>query len=89
MVLMIALLMTLLPADITASALSGSGTKIDPYVVTTYDELYELLDLESHTFINDTDMYVKLGADIISEDGRNDYYFKIYSSSTGVFHDKC
>ena len=51
----------LLPAmSLTASAYSGSGTEGDPYIVTDYDEL---LDLMKNTPDNTT-RYIKLGSDI-------------------------
>ena len=59
--LALTMVLGLLPAmSMTASAYSGSGTEGDPYIVTDYDEL---LDLMKNTPDNTT-RYIKLGSDI-------------------------
>ena len=59
--LALAMVLGLLPAmSLTAFAYSGSGTEGDPYIVTDYDEL---LDLMKNT-PNNTTRYIKLGSDI-------------------------
>ena len=59
--LVLAMVLGMLPAmSLTASAYSGSGTEGDPYIVTDYDEL---LDLMKNTPDNTT-RYIKLGSDI-------------------------
>ncbi len=74
---MAAMLLTLLPAGIRASALSDSGTKTSPYVVTTYDELRAALDKSGAEEAGET--YIKLGNDISSEDTANNYNFNLSS----------
>ena len=57
---------------ITASAeTTGEGTQENPYVVTTYDDLYTLLNTSGIS--SATEQYIKLGADIVSEEDKNDY----------------
>lgn len=52
------LIVSLLPmSSLTAKAVSGSGTKDDPYIITTWSELQEAFPVNSST-------YVKLGNDI-------------------------
>ena len=61
LLLTLVMVLGLLPAmSMTASAYSGSGTEGDPYIVTDYDEL---LDLMKNTPDNTT-RYIKLGSDI-------------------------
>ena len=54
-------------------AVSGSGTKDDPYIVKTYDELLYGLEADSK------ELYFKLGADLYSNDSKNQYY--LYTGS--------
>lgn len=65
-----------------ASALTGKGTKDSPYVVTTYDELYNILSPGDHEFTEDTDTYIKLGNDITETREKSNYYFDIFSNSS-------
>ena len=69
---------------IKAGALSGAGTKASPYIVTTFDELKNILspsDSSEHSFTEDTDIYVKLGKDISCKDLSMDNYIQTYSNS--------
>lgn len=53
----------------TATSLNGCGTKDDPYIVTAYDDLRDLV-------VNAPSggtQYIKLGSDIISSDTNNNY----------------
>ncbi|MCR5539870.1 MAG: dockerin type I repeat-containing protein [Ruminococcus sp.] len=74
---------------ITANAaVTGQGTEDSPYIVTTYDELKELIapsDAWDHLKTVDTMTYVKLGADIEVEDEANNQSFKLYSNSSGIW----
>ena len=59
--LVLAMVLGMLPAmSMTAFATSGSGTKDDPYIVTAYDELLELMKSTP----DNTTRYIKLGSDI-------------------------
>lgn len=59
--LVLSMMLGMLPAmSLTASAASGSGTKDDPYIVTDYDELLDLMKSTP----NNTTRYIKLGSDI-------------------------
>lgn len=70
--LFLALVMVLgmFPAmSITASAYSGSGTEENPYVVTTYAELRDLVVSAPW---NGTTRHIKLGANLLSNSNTND-----------------
>ena len=72
---------------IKAGALSGAGTKASPYIVTTFDELKNILspsDSSEHSFTEDTDIYVKLGKDISCKDLSMDNYIQTYSNSLSI-----
>ena len=59
--LVLAMVLGMLPAmSLTASAYSGSGTEGDPYIVTDYEELLELMKNTP----DNTTRYIKLGSDI-------------------------
>ena len=53
-----------------AQALLGSGTKSDPYVVATYDELRERFSAVG-------EKWIKLGSDIVSKDHNNLYNLSV------------
>ncbi|MBE6868788.1 MAG: hypothetical protein E7494_08500 [Ruminococcus albus] len=68
--------------SISASALTGNGTMVNPYVVNSYDELHELISSSNeckHMFEYEKHLYVKLGSDIIENDSADDRYFNIYT----------
>lgn len=59
--LVLIMVLGMLPAmSMTASAYSGSGTEGDPYIVTDYEELLELMKSTP----DNTTRYIKLGSDI-------------------------
>lgn len=59
--LALTMVLGLLPAmSLTAFAYSGSGTEGDPYIVTDYEELLELMKSTP----DNTTRYIKLGSDI-------------------------
>lgn len=59
--LVLVMVLGMLPAmSMTASAYSGSGTEGDPYIVTDYEELLELMKSTP----DNTTRYIKLGSDI-------------------------
>ena len=61
LLLTLAMVLGMLPAmSMTAFAYSGTGTENNPYIVTDYDELLELM---KNTPYNTT-RYIKLGSDI-------------------------
>ena len=69
---------------IRAGAISGTGAKASPYIVTTFDELKNILspgDSSEHSFTKDTDIYVRLGKDISCKDLSMDNYIQTYSNS--------
>ncbi len=69
---------------IRAGAISGTGAKANPYIVTTFDELKNILspsDTSEHSFTKDTDIYVRLGKDISQKDLSMDNYIETYSNS--------
>ena len=83
--MMIFTLALILPEGaIRAGAISGTGAKADPYVVSTFDELNSIFNPESHTFTKDTDIYIRLSKDISKIDNNQMMYFKLYSNSTGI-----
>lgn len=64
-----------------AYAVSGSGTKADPYLAADYDTLRELLDADFD------EVYIKLGATIYRADANDNYMLSTYSNSrTCVYH---
>ncbi|MGN0558362.1 MAG: dockerin type I repeat-containing protein [Acutalibacteraceae bacterium] len=68
LLLVLTMVLGMIPAmSMTAFAYTGSGTEADPYVVTTYDELRELMRNTTET------RYIKLGGDVISNDIQNLY----------------
>ncbi|SFB87092.1 dockerin type I repeat-containing protein [Ruminococcus albus] len=70
--------------SITASALMGKGTMYNPYIADTYDELMELIapkDYKKHNYSQDTDIYVKLGADIYDNTPNDSRDFNIFSDT--------
>lgn len=64
--------------SMTASAYSGSGTEGDPYVVTDYDELRELLRSKTES---DPTCYIKLGGDITDSSSRNNHKLSIHDGA--------
>ena len=77
--LTLALVLGLLPAlGTTALAASGSGTEGDPYVVTDYDELRELLRSKTES---DPTCYIKLGGDITDSSSRNNHKLSIHDGA--------
>ena len=61
MLLALVMVVGMLPAkSLTAFAYSGSGTEGDPYIVTDYEELLELMKSTP----DNTTRYIKLGSDI-------------------------
>lgn len=64
----------------TAKASADSGTKDDPYIVTTYDELRELVNNASR----DKTLYLKLGSDIKYSEGRSPFYLEIVNGQNVV-----
>ena len=72
-------LFTLLPEGaLKAHALTGTGTASDPFIVTTYDDLRDLL------FELTKDIYIKLGSNIFSNDNRNKYELETCSSDSST-----
>ena len=65
--LMMALLIVMMPETVIASG--GKGTVDNPYVVTTYAELKDLM---ANAPTDETVRYIKLGGDITSKDAQND-----------------
>lgn len=53
-----------------ASALAGTGTESDPYIVMSYEQLHNCLGKD----MDGTNTYIKLGDDITSYDERNSYW---------------
>ena len=73
------MVLCLLPAlGTTALAASGSGTEGDPYVVTDYDELRELLRSKTES---DPTCYIKLGGDITDSSSRNNHKLSIHDGA--------
>ena len=69
--LVLVMVLALVPfASLTAFAASGSGTENDPYVVTTYAELKDLM---ANAPTDGTTRYMKLGSDITENDIQNDH----------------
>ena len=69
--LVLVMVLALVPfASLTAFAASGTGTKNDPYVVTTYAELKDLM---ANAPTDGTTRYIKLGSDITENDIQNDH----------------
>ena len=69
--LVLVMVLALVPfASLTAFAASGSGTENDPYVVTTYAELKDLM---ANAPTDGTTRYIKLGSDITENDIQNDH----------------
>ena len=62
LLLVLAMVLSMIPAmgNTTAFAYSGSGTEGDPYIVTDYEELLELMKSTP----DNTTRYIKLGSDI-------------------------
>ena len=80
--LTLALVLGLLPSLTTpASAYSGAGTKNDPYVVTDYDELRELMRSVSE---DDPVCYIELGRDITESGNQNSYYLYVQNGGNVV-----
>ena len=74
----------LLPAmSLTASAATGTGTEADPYIVTDYDELRDLM---MNTPINTT-RYIKLGSDISYSESTNDHSLTLTNAYQSVVLD--
>ena len=80
---MACLLLTSLPTDVRAA--SGTGTEEDPVIAKTYEDLYGYLGRENYDNW-DGELYIKLGADIESNDKTNDYNFRMYSSKYHEVH---
>ena len=77
--LALTMVLGLLPAmSLTAFAYSGSGTEGDPYVVTDYDELRELLRSKTES---DPTCYIKLGGDITDSSSRNNHKLSIHDGA--------
>ena len=77
--LALTMVLCLLPAlGTTALAASGSGTEGDPYVVTDYDELRELLRSKTES---DPTCYIKLGGDITDSSSRNNHKLSIHDGA--------
>ena len=73
--LTLVMVLGLLPAlTAPASAYSGAGTKSDPYVVTDYDELRELMKSVTE---DDPTCYIKLGRDITESGNQNSHYLYV------------
>ena len=69
--LVLVMVLALVPfASLTAFAASGSGTENDPYVVTTYAELKDLM---ANAPTDGTTRYIKLGSNITENDIQNDH----------------
>lgn len=85
-VMLILTLLTFMPkCTLEAHALSGTGTKDNPYIVTEYDELYNILMPEEHALFNNLDTYIKLGDDIIVNDEKNGRCFELYNNSLKIW----
>ena len=83
--LVLVMVLALVPfASLTAFAASGSGTENDPYVVTTYAELKDLM---ANAPTDGTTRYIKLGGDIISSDSNNDYALTLTNAEQNVVLD--
>ena len=83
--LVLVMVLALVPfASLTAFAASGTGTENDPYVVTTYAELKDLM---ANAPTDGTVRYIKLGADITSEDIQNDYALTLTQENQNVVLD--
>ena len=69
----------MLPAGtFRASALEGSGTKNDPYIIMTYADLYRFIGSSTRNLNSlGSEEYFKLGNDVYSEDSKTDYYFNL------------
>ena len=84
-VLVYALLFTLASAAaLSVSAISGSGTKSDPYVVETYSQL---MDYMTFAPTDGSVCYIKLGSDLVSNDSNNDHSLTLVSEYQNVVID--
>lgn len=71
LLLTLAMVLGMLPAmSMTAFAYSGSGTEADPYIVTDYDELRNLMVTAPK---DGSTCYIKLGADVSNNQNVNGY----------------
>ena len=71
-------------SPLTAYAASGTGAGNDPYVVTTYAELRDLM---ANAPTDGTTRYIKLGGDITSSDSNNDYALTLTNADQNVVLD--
>ena len=73
----------LLPAGtFRVSALEGSGTKNDPYIIMTYADLYRFIGSSTRNLNSLAgEEYFKLGNDVYSEDSKDDYFFNLTADS--------
>ena len=69
-VFVMALTICLVSKQNIANAYTGTGTEGDPYVITTYSELRDLM---ANAPTNGTTRYISLGSNIVSNDSNNDY----------------
>ena len=84
-VMMIAILFGVVAiAPLTAYAASGTGTESDPYVVTTYAELRDLM---AKAPTDGTTRYIKLGGDITENDIQNDHSLTLTQEGQNVVLD--
>lgn len=67
-----------------ARAASGTGTENDPYVVTTYAELKDYME---NAPTDGRVCYIKLGADLTSQDIQNDYALTLVHEDQNVVLD--
>ena len=74
----------MLPAtSLTVSAATGTGTEADPYIVTDYDELRDLM----MNTPDNTTRYIKLGSDISYSESTNDHSLTLTNSLQSVVLD--
>ena len=84
-VMMVAILFSAVTiSSLVAHAASGTGTENDPYVVTTYAELRDLM---ANAPTDGTTRYIKLGGDITSSDSNNDYALTLTNANQNVVLD--
>lgn len=84
-VMMVAILFSAVTiSPLVAHAASGTGTENDPYVVTTYAELRDLM---ANAPTDGTIRYIKLGGDITSSDSNNDYALALTNANQNVVLD--
>lgn len=84
-VMMVAILFSAVTiSPLVAHAASGTGTENDPYVVTTYAELRDLM---ANAPTDGTTRYIKLGGDITSSDSNNDYALTLTNANQNVVLD--